>query len=108
MTPMMAKLKKTVQKSWQENSLNSLTKLLLVRYESKRIATLAFIQPSYLVKLTLQGRTNQQGRTENVGQGRTNQQGRTENLAQGRTNQQDRADNLAQSRTSQQVFRRKR
>ena len=44
-------------------------------------------QPSYLVKLTLQGRTYQQGRTENSVQGRTNQQGRTENLAQSRTHQ---------------------
>ena len=34
----------------------------------------------------MQGRTNQQGRTDNLGQGKTNQQGRTENLGQGKTN----------------------
>ena len=43
------------------------------------------MHPSYLLKLTLQGRTNQQGRTENLGQGKTNQQSRTENYAQSRT-----------------------
>ena len=53
------------------------------------------VQPSYLVQLALQGRTNQQGKTEDLAQGRTNQQGRTKFFS------------LKKSRTSQQVFRRK-
>ena len=38
------------------------------------ITSLCSVQPSYLVKLTLESRTNQQGRTENWAQKRTSQE----------------------------------